>query len=57
MSRHIYELHRVKELCRALHELVELEEDHCNKVNYNCLVEWNDELTDRLNSLLKLRIG
>jgi hypothetical protein len=46
MPKHIYELQRVKELCRALYERSIFEE-----VDYELMIKWSDELNDRLYNL------
>jgi hypothetical protein len=46
MPKDIYELVRVQELCRALYERSTFEE-----VDYNLMIKWSDELSDRLYGL------
>lgn len=43
MPKRIYEFQRVQDLCRALYEY-----SVCEKVNYELMNEWCEELNDRL---------
>ena len=48
MPKHIYEIQRVQDICRVLHEY------SCYEVsihNYELMLDWSEELNERLNHL------
>lgn len=48
VPKYIYELKRIQEICRALYEY----SYYKNSIhNYKLMIEWSEELTDRLNNL------
>ena len=48
MPKHIYELQRVQDICRALQEYSCYE----NSIhNYELMIEWSEELVERLSNL------
>jgi len=48
MPKHIYELQRVQDICRALHEY-SCYEQSIN--NYELMIKWTEELNERLSHL------
>ena len=48
MPKEIYEFQRVQDLCRALYERSNFEEE---VVDYDLMFKWSQELNDRLNYL------
>ena len=46
MSKKFYELQRAQDICKALYDYI-----HYEKPNYELMIEWSNELIDRLYTL------